>query len=70
MKSILLLTNFSSNANRVMRYALNIFKYTLPYTYEVPYSGATMLMSNAVDNKSSNHSFSLKNRLSVSAKPI
>lgn len=53
-----------------MRYALNIFKYTLPYTYEVPYSGATMLMSNAVDNKSSNHSFSLKNRLSVSAKPI
>jgi nucleotide-binding universal stress UspA family protein len=49
MKSILLLTNFSSNASRAIRYALSIFgdkvKYTLLNTYEVPYSGATMLIS-------------------------
>jgi nucleotide-binding universal stress UspA family protein len=49
MKSILLPTDFSSNASRAIRYALSIFgdkvKYTLLNTYEVPYSGATMLIS-------------------------
>lgn len=49
MKSILLPSDFSSNASRAIRYALSIFgdnvKYTLLNTYEVPYSVATMLIS-------------------------
>ena len=49
MKSILLPTDFSSTARRAIRYALSIFgekvKYTLLNTYEVPYSGTTMLIS-------------------------
>ncbi|MCB9185402.1 MAG: universal stress protein [Flavobacteriales bacterium] len=49
MYNILIPTDFSENANRAISYAVNLFgtdsKYTLVNGYEVPHSGANMLIS-------------------------
>lgn len=60
MKSILLPTDFSDNATRAIRYALVLFgkdaRFTLLNTYEMPHSGATMLISIADVLKSESES--------------
>lgn len=49
MYNILIPTDFSDNAKKAMQYAVNLFgtdcKYTLANGYEVPHSGASMLIS-------------------------
>lgn len=49
MQQILIPTDFSENARRAARYACAVFgenaTYTILNTYEVPHSGATMLLS-------------------------
>ena len=49
MLNVLIPTDFSDNANKAMRYAVELFgedaKYVLVNGYEVPYSGASMLIS-------------------------
>ncbi|MDP6907884.1 MAG: universal stress protein [Flavobacteriales bacterium] len=49
MQNILIPTDFSKNAVKAARYALKVFgnkaNYTLLNTYEVPHSGATMLIT-------------------------
>lgn len=49
MLKVLIPTDFSDNAKRAARYAISIFgkdaHYTLMNNYEVPHSGATMLIS-------------------------
>lgn len=49
MYKVLIPTDFSDNAKRAARYAIHLFgkgaEYTLMNNYEVPHSGATMLIS-------------------------